>query len=273
MKPVEMADVSRGVFTKDSLLLLNISRAGPRYVRQLFARNNTSIRSKGGISLPNEIWFIIFEFTRSDIDDEFCLVKVNTVSASPDTVVLRCYLHEFDYPEDEELQDSLTDRQKVLDFERYLACATPSVAKGLRNKPPGLSRLSGPQNTFDVVLDARSKTSCLYKCIDVPDIISKIEGGWCRICRSERTVCPGCTGGVTERFDVFMGCGVELACPLCMGTEFSLDHKYFLDTYYLVTPPESEAEEWKDNMHDRLEELGYIDSDFSQTKSPTSDSQ
>ncbi|KAI1453115.1 hypothetical protein F4805DRAFT_478744 [Annulohypoxylon moriforme] len=260
MRPVQITDVSRKVVTQDSLLLLNIIKSGPRYVRQLLARNGSSIRSKGGISLPNKIWSIILNFARGDNEDKFCLVKAELVSTSPDVTVLRCFRHEFDPrngQEDEFSAGSLPDQESVWDFEKYLECATSSTTETLSIKLPKLSRLSGPDNTFDFVLDTTSKNRCLYAFLNVPDIIAHIENGACDVCGEDRFICPGCTGGVAEMFDAFMGCGVDLACPLCMGLELCLDHKGYLECHYWNAPPKDEAENMWELLEDRLLELGY----------------
>jgi hypothetical protein len=67
-----------------------------------------------------------------------------------------------------------------------------------------------------------------------------MENGWCGFCGTGRFICPGCTGGRADRFDVFIGGGVLLACPLCMGVGFAQDYKNFLRYYYLEMAPEDE---------------------------------
>ena len=55
----------------------------------------------------------------------------------------------------------------------------------------------------------------------------------CRICDYEdgHTICPGCTGGIAQKFDAFVGCGVDLACPLCLGLDFMRRDKALQQTY------------------------------------------
>ncbi|KAI1136141.1 hypothetical protein F5Y05DRAFT_415324 [Hypoxylon sp. FL0543] len=259
MKSVKRDDVARKRFTKDSLLLLNTSKLGIRYVMQLLHRSNTNVRSKGGISLPTELWTGILKFARKGTKDEFCLVKASVVSELPDMVVLRCDRHKFDCPEDEVLAGDLGDERSVKDFEYYLRCATPSTAESLKIELPKLSLLTGPENSFIVVLDATPTVPCLYTCLEVADIIARLDDGSCWVCDGKRFICPGCTGGVTEEFGVFMSCGVDLACPLCMGVDFSQDHKSYLENYVWVEAPKEEEEEMEEQVGDRLKELGYID--------------
>ncbi|KAI0128113.1 hypothetical protein F4776DRAFT_196628 [Hypoxylon sp. NC0597] len=291
MKPVEMDDVSRGLLDQDSLLLLNISALGPYYLTQIITRDNSRIQSKGGKSFPNEIWTKILKFAHAglsdrwyedvddwsediddgneDTNDRFWLVKANLVSASPSVMVIRCFRHAFNLPLDklgkydmrsgQLVPDFLRNEEGVRDFECYLAFAEPSTVKTPRTEMPELKRLSGPDNTFDIALDTTSTVRYLYASLDASDIIATINHGRCWICRGKRFICPGCTGGIAQGFDVFMGCGVDLACPLCMGTEFSQRHKDFLQDNYWDEPPKDMAEDMLNTIEDRLAELGYAD--------------
>ncbi len=60
--------------------------------------------------------------------------------------------------------------------------------------------------------------------VDVMDIIAYVDYGDYQVCHGRRNICPECTGGVAQEFGVFMGCGVSLACPLCMGLDLSEGH-------------------------------------------------
>ncbi|KAI1808732.1 hypothetical protein F4811DRAFT_559118 [Daldinia bambusicola] len=276
MRPVKITDFSQGSLTEASLLLLSTDRQGIQYLAHLLARNGTDngIRSKeGGVKLPNEIWLMILAFARKGTKDRFRLVKAEQQqqqqqqqregsSASPDTMLLRCTRHEFVPPEDDEYllaAANLVDKDSVRDFERYLECSSSSTAAELGSKIPELRKLTGPENTFEVVLDGSNKNPCLYGFLDVPDFIARLEEGECWVCDGSRFICPGCTGGVASRFDAFMGCGVDLACPLCMGLEFSQSHKFFLETYYYEPPDDSQRQDTLEWIEDRLKELGYGD--------------
>ncbi|KAI4249447.1 MAG: hypothetical protein L6R42_008985 [Xanthoria sp. 1 TBL-2021] len=98
---------------------------------------------------------------------------------------------------------------------------------------------------------------CLFIDTTVPDVIARLEGGRCWVCEGERDICPGCTRGVANEFDAFMGCGVDLACPLCMGLDFMQEDKAFLQKYYRDEPPAKEEEARKARVSARLAELGY----------------
>ncbi|KAI2472869.1 hypothetical protein F4781DRAFT_382170 [Annulohypoxylon bovei var. microspora] len=250
MQPVEMDHVSDIRSHPNGLLLLNTGTLGLRYVTQLLTRSNTNIRGKGGITLPNEVWSMILKFTHEGIQDDFCLVKVDVVSSSPDTVVLRCFPHKFDEP----FAGYLENRRDVLDVESYLTCAMQSTAETINTQLPELYQLSG---TFIVVLDTTPTVHCLYIFLKIPDIIATIEGGDCRACNGERFSCPGCSNG--PDFNIFMGCGsVRVACPLCMGMALSMVHIAFLECYG-QDPFGDEAKEMLKTLEDRLNDLGYDD--------------
>jgi len=57
----------------------------------------------------------------------------------------------------------------------------------------------------------------------------------CPLCSTSRTICPGCTRGLIGEVgheDLFMGCGVELRCPLCVGEEEAYADKDFWRAHY-----------------------------------------
>lgn len=54
-----------------------------------------------------------------------------------------------------------------------------------------------------------------------------------------------------------MGCGVDLACPLCLGLEFMRRDKELLEAYYWDGLPEEEEVARDLRFEERLGELGY----------------
>ncbi|KAL8830194.1 MAG: hypothetical protein Q9170_005840 [Blastenia crenularia] len=98
---------------------------------------------------------------------------------------------------------------------------------------------------------------CLFTAVAVPDIVAWLENGQCWVCNGERDICPGCTGGVAQKFDAFMGCGTPLACPLCMGLDFMAEDKIFLKKFYWNPPSDDEAAARKARLNARWIELDY----------------
>lgn len=100
---------------------------------------------------------------------------------------------------------------------------------------------------------------CLMVDVESIDVISFMEDGRCFFCGGNRWICPGCTGGKSERFDVFMGCGVSLACPLCMGQDVADEHRYFLQARYYsdVEDDDDAVEAMESTLQRRAKELDY----------------
>ena len=260
MKPLKFGKATAS-FLSDRLLLFNTSAMVRHYLGNLLAKDSTRATSKGGIPLPPELWDRIL----ADCDDNFVFVKSSIVSETPTRKVIRCQLVEFD------MQHGFgvfAENDSVV----YLCeLFFNSMSKAVEKKSiseiamPRLREVSGPGSLHDVVLEKdrhaegqeADKPSCLFWDIDIPDVIARMENGWCGFCGTGRFICPGCTGGRADRFDVFMGCGVLLACPLCMGVDFAQDHKDFLRYYYSETAPEDEQREMDRAVQERLKELGY----------------
>lgn len=111
--------------------------------------------------------------------------------------------------------------------------------------------------TYWVILKAEDEHPYVFEGITLPDVIARLEGGMCGFCGGGRFVCPGCTRGRADGFDVFMGYGVSLACPLCLGCDIALEHKSFLEAYYDERVPEEEEEQVDGWLDGRLQALGY----------------
>ena len=107
--------------------------------------------------------------------------------------------------------------------------------------------------------DAIFLPDCVFHEIEVPDLIGRLQEYECHVCefRDGHTICPGCTGGVAQRYGAFMGCGVDLACPLCLGLNFMLEDKSLLQADYWEGLPEEEERARSDRFESRLKELGY----------------
>jgi hypothetical protein len=63
----------------------------------------------------------------------------------------------------------------------------------------------------------------------------------CILCGDDRVICPGCTGGHLGS-DLFMGCGVYIRCPRCVGYGKALKDKEFMKSIYWP----NESQTWDD---------------------------
>jgi hypothetical protein len=132
--------------------------------------------------------------------------------------------------------DGLTG-ETISAFEKLLR----GSPRGTRRKGPvyTFERTAAPApRSFEVYIPAKYTLSArkrrtrwdwlprgvlLFEQVRHPDCHARL--GWdaargCRMCGRGRFICPGCTGGMADEYDVFMGCGggrpppgVDLACP------------------------------------------------------------
>src|SRR5277367_3429388 len=75
MKPVGPKTDLAHVLDDKSLMMLNWSLLGVRYIRQLLAFTNTTITTTRGTALPTELWNMILGFALVDTQKSFCLVQ------------------------------------------------------------------------------------------------------------------------------------------------------------------------------------------------------
>jgi hypothetical protein len=103
------------------------------------------------------------------------------------------------------------------------------------------------ESIYDAIItvnhDVSFDTESLFCNFTVSDIIAFVYGGNYDLCDSNRNICPDCTGGRAQNFGAFMGCGVSLACPICMGLGFCLEHKEFLEEHSHDSTPDEEERE------------------------------
>jgi hypothetical protein len=253
MKMVGPGNASAQVLDDKPLMLFNRSLLGIRYIRQLLASTKTSFTSTGGTALPTELWNMILRFALDDTQDSFCFAQGISLGKSLIGEILHCRVVSL---EDGPLCGDLDNYEEVDAFEEFMN--KPNQHTSLPFTEPTL-RLG---QTFEILITPAddglpADSACLFSDVTVPDIISCMEDGDCSFCSNSRFICPGCTGGRAQKFEVFMGCGVELACPLCMGTDFSQEHKGFLQEYYWHEPLEAEQRLVDDWLQQRLEEFGY----------------
>jgi hypothetical protein len=55
----------------------------------------------------------------------------------------------------------------------------------------------------------------------------------CELCLDSYTVCPGCTGGKIDQ-DLFMSCGLEIRCPICIGYDEAFEDAEIFKKYYNI---------------------------------------
>ena len=215
---------------------------------------------------------MILEFA-SLATGSFKFARANIVYRAPSggSVLLRCRLIRFE-PEDlferinysnlyESAQNFLEDPEDEASDQEHV---NGDQGGDVGGTVISMGYVPGPGNIFDVWVDRTlGIMSCLYSNVMVPDVISRVCGGTCSMCSSRRALCPGCTGGRSDSFGVFSSCGVELACPVCLGIYLSLDHKWYLESYFFGNGPSHLGERaMEQKIIDRLTELGYAADEY-----------
>lgn len=257
MKPISPKNALAHIVDDKPLMMLNSSLLGIRYIMQLLALTNTNITTTIGTSLSTELWDMILGFALVDTQNAFCFVQGISLWKSSMGKILHCRRINL---EGGPLCGNLDCAEAVFAFEEFMN--KPNQRTSLPFTAPTLQPGQGYGNTFDILITSADDnlpvdSACLFSNVTVPDVISRMEGGTCSFCSGSRLFCPGCTGGRAQEFGVFMGCSVELACPLCIGIDFSLEHRAFLQTYYWDDPPEEEQKSIDNWLQQQMEELGY----------------
>ncbi|KAL8768193.1 MAG: hypothetical protein Q9209_005502 [Squamulea sp. 1 TL-2023] len=258
MRPLSPAEIQPDLLATKPILLLDTTKFATRFVtRQLLA-------DKLPARIPIEIWLNILELCIDSSPPKYETVRPISMSTSPNGQVLRCRAVDIDLgvfdskttvlAAEKFLQSQHAYNQSAVeDDPDFTARDTDTMYTIYYPRNPTASRAGSPKiTTF-----AYRTPECLFTAITVPDVIAWLENGCCWVCRGDRDICPGCTGGVAQKFDAFMGCGVMLACPLCMGLDFMQEDKEFLHQYYWEDPPLEEEATRQARLVARWRELGY----------------
>jgi hypothetical protein len=132
------------------------------------------------------------------------------------------------------------------------ALADPVTATAVANGDTESAITSATVPTATV---AQPPGSTLHR-LDGPAAIALTQGS-CMECGGERTICPGCCQ-LDERFPgLRMGCGVDLACPQCLGWEFALIDRAWHKRHYWDPASDDEQRQRDARVAERCAELGY----------------
>ncbi len=286
MLPLTPSAVTTTFLRDKPFLLLNASAFDTRYVGSLLA--DGALKSKGGIALPPEIWLNIFDLVKLRTKTpEYHLARVLTATSRGENTTLSC---EVDLSALTSPLACLDSAEEVLAIESYLAAPNqehnlsflePEEAEKRKHRNTIFPALMGfepitttnptpttearqlPISKFFYITVTDSDNNflphCLFHEVTVPDVIAHLQDVVCEFCegRDGHTICPGCTGGRAQKFGAFMGCGVDLACPLCLGLDFMREDKDLLQAYYWDEMPDEEKLARICRFERRLDELGY----------------
>lgn len=132
MKLIQFSKITDAYLT-DKLLILNASALSTHYVARLISRDSTSVATKGGITLPPELWDRIIKLSpRRAPRDTFDLVEAKMTSETETEKVLTCQgvklkvgfgLQIDDYIMLEKCEELLRFRSRVERFSLYDYCS------------------------------------------------------------------------------------------------------------------------------------------------------
>lgn len=147
MKPVDRQTDFAQPLNDKSLMLLNRSTVGLRYIAQLVA-SESNIQTKTGRSLPIEIWHLILEHIYVDTTSSFCLVQVVSIQAHPQHEVLQCRA----YKSPGISCGNMRSSTGILEYEKFMRKPIGEIQfKALRNENSKIElRLGKGVSTFRV---------------------------------------------------------------------------------------------------------------------------
>lgn len=286
MKPIAYNDLETHpkVF-QDRFQILNMSLATISYLSAIVSCFGVdSIRTFSGRSLPSEIWFMILNFLKllAENTPNFALVKTTIVPCSvlpSNSKLLRSVRYHVDPDDQRPLNQNVASRTQVMSY--HVRCrlrltlqaaaalggefiATPHIREQYEYLllADALSERSGPGSVFYTVVHELitplvrqpMPSSGIYCQVSVPDIISRIDNGWCFECKGGRLVADH----LTWASEVF-----GRACPVCMGLEFATEHLLFRnrqpsgERHYEGLEMEREEQDMDRRFAERLAELCY----------------
>lgn len=200
-----------------------------------------SISSKGGKTLPPEIWFEILDIARASLhspgcEEAFVFVRpVEVIDGRRGIKALRCV--ELD---DDKISEGFLDLiQRSSDIGFIDHC----LSRDLRGDVRGVEDYEEKLNEFGLGMEESGKVynimlevpfaqhyklpECLFDGVGTPEVISFWFNGKCQLCAGckrwfNRKVCPGCNWTAQEKFGIMSyGCAVyNIACPVCVGMEY-----------------------------------------------------
>ena len=280
MRPLKPAELNKDFLLKKPILLLDINKLPINSLVDIILENQFQ---GAAAKLPTELWLKVIDHCTTS--SKFKPVVLTSFASLPHgRQLVKCK-----EVVDLELGD-FGDRYAVMAAEEFMASTTAykphsfgeeyrssEIAPGLidprdEERRTALHEISADEGDkeYSVIISTHVTTSlassastlkirdCLFTAVTVPDIVARLDDGECWVCDGSGNICPGCTGGVAQKFDAFMGCGADLACPLCMGLDFMSTHKDFLEKYYWDPPPADEAASMEVALAVRKRELGYV---------------
>jgi hypothetical protein len=202
---------------------------------------------------------MILEFAIEGIEDSFDFVQAISLRNSPIGQVVYCRSVNF---EDRIDYMDFGSARRIYVFEEWINKPNRPTSNPIHT-PTIVER----DDMFDILITPADNnlllavSACLFSDVTLPDTISRIGQGECRLCDSSRVVRagPSCIGMEGQDFRILDSC--TLCCPHCIGVEFFLENKGLYETYYLTLVPKEDQKSFEDWFRQRAKELDYYSRD------------
>ncbi|KAG5750266.1 hypothetical protein H9Q70_007085 [Fusarium xylarioides] len=284
MKAVESNDLE-SLVKLNSILISNIDCWGASYLRNILSHGPTHITTKqGNKTLPTELWLEILDLTEIRINkNTYKLVygiEITQKSTNGSTIepTLICNVLE-EWKECGELGggDHVEVYEKCLKDPSYEI--DPEKDRVEEDMEPffRITKIALENAYWIPVSHLRFQGDFLFHNIEVPDIIARLENGYCNLCMDSRSL-DIYMYDTRENASFFCGavlshenCGHDAICPLCLGREYAYEYLNVMygkceDRYSdeEVEEEEEDTEEekmakerFRKRLQKRYQELGY----------------
>jgi hypothetical protein len=307
MQPVTKEHLESLVESKPILLLDELA-IGPAFVDAALRPAPSLISSKGGQRFPRELWDMVLGFATRNTSHRLvqphalkhdgagrqvlvCKLVSTDGHAScgelKDGVAYEAYEWYLRHPNgtlpdkipgDEKWTKNEVEDDEGSDEERPEEGSSDEEGPrsvSLKDRPFDIPETADPETTIKIPSSTFESTiKVLFWDITVPDVIARVEGGWCRLCGGGRSHCPGCLRGMRDEVEGFAyvsstDCSYLMLCPLCVGPEWAeeslerqeqddRDWDWGAKPYGMDEELEEQCAKFNDWFNARLRALGYL---------------
>ncbi|OIW24944.1 hypothetical protein CONLIGDRAFT_717922 [Coniochaeta ligniaria NRRL 30616] len=237
MKPITTDTLTKYLCAPGEILILDLGAASLQLVQSAVAKHVTNVTTKGGLSLPAEIWDMVFDFgAAAPRSSNLELVKITT--HPPATVTDQVILFE---------AVKLTQIKPYEDFNEYrdlwsamvfLACdedEKPTIEKSDAFTLQWDADRQLPTRVVNIPFrhDGRASASRfqhLYHAISLAEVIAKVQDGQCGKCSNTRFICScwgqsapdrkcKCRGPLFDYDGKGMDYCMAVPCPVCLSLD------------------------------------------------------
>ncbi|KAF4437249.1 Cuticle-degrading protease [Fusarium acutatum] len=283
MKPVESKDLE-SLVKLNSILIFNIDCWAQATFATSFPTGLQTLQlSKAKKTLPTELWLKILDLTEIRVDENTYklvygveITHKSTNGSRIETTLICNVLEE--RKECGELRggDHVGVYEKCLKDPSYeIDPENDRVEEDM--EPFFRITKTALENAYWIpVSHLRFQGDFLFHNIEVPDIIARLENGYCHLCMGDRSLDIYMRDTQTEA-NFFCGgvvshenCGHDAICPLCLGEEYAYEYLHVMyrkcEDRYSDDEEEEEGdteeekiakEKFRKRLEKRYQELGY----------------